>query len=595
VRFEIRNILKSRFLLVMAIIVLAVAVAVPVISLILENRAKNNNNPSPMPMAVAMPVKEYTYSGMGTVYMGGGDGQPITVGNVTVTTDNPLYWNLQNLIQQKDAMQGSQGQYTTPQALDLASDLTDAQIQYYASMAQYVTGKNTYLTDVVYQCADKVTDKFIYEHPDASADDLLQAVMNQKGMDKPTFLAKYINITADARKQALDGVNAELAQMTQVVQNNDFEGYIALSIQQQNDQIKSLQDTIDLLQQQIIKNPDQEENLSGQIDSNKSQIKVIQENTIPLLQYRLKKHIVPGDNSWQNMALSDIDSNRSQLLTTTLVSQEDFQKAIDLVQQYKTYQKYKTAVQKQLDTFNNNIVIAQKSLDADKPDMKFVSSGSRSRTVIFLDFSAAVAMFAVLLGGWLIASEFQQGTIRLLMIRPRKRVKILLSKFAGAFAVCLALYLASNLLNILVNGFCFGFADYGFPNFSVAGPAGFFVWFLPELLACIVPILFGFTFAFLLSTVTRNIAVSIAVPVVCYVGSIIAMVLSFARPSLAWITWTPLPYVWLPLFYTPGFTDTFTYSGFTFNIPYGIGLLLALSAVCTAISVIVFKRRDITN
>ena len=80
-----------------------------------------------------------------------------------------------------------------------------------------------------------------------------------------------------------------------------------------------------------------------------------------------------------------------------------------LVQQYGTYQKYVSAIQSQIDELNKTILIAQNSLDANEPDMKYVPGGSRNRTVSFLDYSVFVALLAVLLGGWLMASEFQQG------------------------------------------------------------------------------------------------------------------------------------------------------------------------------------------
>jgi ABC-2 type transport system permease protein len=89
------------------------------------------------------------------------------------------------------------------------------------------------------------------------------------------------------------------------------------------------------------------------------------------------------------------------------------------VQQYGSYQNYVNSMQSQIDELNKTILIAQNSLDADKPDMKYVPRGARNRTVSFLDYSVFVALLAVLLGGWLMASEFQQGTIRLLLIRPK--------------------------------------------------------------------------------------------------------------------------------------------------------------------------------
>ena len=123
------------------------------------------------------------------------------------------------------------------------------------------------------------------------------------------------------------------------------------------------------------------------------------------------------------------------------------------MQQYGTYQKYVNAIQSQIDELNKTILIAQNSLDANEPDMKYVPGGSRNRTVSFLDYSVFVALLAVLLGGWLMASEFQQGTIRLLLIRPKTRVKILMAKFISALLICLGIYITGSILNLVTNGY----------------------------------------------------------------------------------------------------------------------------------------------
>jgi ABC-2 type transport system permease protein len=381
-----------------------------------------------------------------------------------------------------------------------------------------------------------------------------------------------------------------------VVKNNNFPKYIDVRIAQFNKQIADLNDNIAIQEKAIIDNPAQEENINQIIEDLKKQIKMIETNNIPILEYRLAKNIVPGEEIWQNAAISDVENNRSQLVYTTIMTEEQFKKDPGYIQQYGSYQKYVDKTQKTINELNNKILIAQHSLDADKPDMKYVNNGSRTKTVEFLDYSIYVALFGVLLGGWLIASEFQQGTVRLLMIRPRTRVKILLAKFIAAFAVTLAIYFAGSILNFITNGICFGFSDFAYPNYTIAGETNFFVYYLPKLLMCIVPMFFGFSVAFMLSTVVKNSAVSIAVPIVLFVGCFFSMIYSAFRTSMEWIAYTPVPFVQLSSFFVPNsIVQQAMQNGVSFSLPYGIGMLLALSAVCMFVSVIVFKKRDITN
>ena len=206
-----------------------------------------------------------------------------------------------------------------------------------------------------------------------------------------------------------------------------------------------------------------------------------------------------------------------------IVSEEEFATDRYLTQEHGTYEKYKEAMQAQIDTANENILIAQNSLDAEKPDMKYVRDGARSNTARFLWYSVFVALFAVLTGGWIIAREFSGGTIRLLMIRPKKRIKIIMSKFVAVLAIALAIYTAGCILNTITNGIVYGFADFGFPNFTATGQVGFFAYYVPKFIACIITILIGYTSAFMLSTVTKNMAVSVIVPAVIFIGSLIGM------------------------------------------------------------------------
>jgi len=216
--------------------------------------------------------------------------------------------------------------------------------------------------------------------------------------------------------------------------------------------------------------------------------------------------------------------------------------------------------------------------------------------VQFLDYSVFVALFAVLLGGWIIASEFQQGTIRLLMIRPKKRIKILMSKFLAALAICLGIYVIGSLLNMVTNGICFGFSDYAFPNYTISGEINFFAYYIPKFLACIITIIFGFAVAFMLSVVVKNAAVSIAVPIICFIGcSILMSVFAYSR-IINWVVYTPIPYVQISSFFVPySAVQSMIQRGISLNLTYGILLLLVLSAVCTFVSIFVFQKRDIAN
>ena len=598
IRHEIRNILRSKFILIIAILVLAGSILLPVAYVIvpaLRNGLGGGIIRPPFPID-----KVYAASSAAFFDKGGrGDQESITVNGVTIPSTNPFYWNIKSMIDQKASMEVNQNTFSKPEVLDLVLAMFDTQIDFMVKCAIHISDPQDYRQDLVWRIQyDTLYDKFIYDNIDKPAEDLIEASNYWKGSDPETFRKKYIDVTPQARLEAQTKVEDTIATILSLIANDDFPKYIELRIQQENDQIAMLNDSIALLTQQILENPALEENNNMIIQDQKRQIKMINENNIPILEFRLEKNIVPGKQIWQNTAISQLESSQMDLIyhESNKKSEEDFMKDQGLIEQYKTYQNYLNEIQKQINKLTETKTIALNSLNAGKPDMKYVPDGARSETVRFLDFSVAIAMFGVLLGGWLIASEHQQGTIRLLMIRPKTRIKILTAKFLAALIICLVMYLAGSLLNIVANGICFGFGDLAYPNYTISGEINFFAFYLPKLLACVLPILFGFAVAFMLSVLVKNTAVAIAVPLICYVGCYIVMTYFHYRPEMSWIAYTPVPYIQLSSFFIDNSPINMAIqNGITFSMPLGIIMLVALTAASMIASIFVFKKRDITN
>ncbi len=597
---EIKNIFTSKFLMIIGILVLLISIAAPLIGLFSVGSRGDIYYPGGPEIMYEQAVSyDYGVVRGGFVDEGYYDGQePITVDGVIITPDNPFYWNFTSIENEKQSLESGGGFFTDPEAANLMLDLLDIETQYYLHFAKTITTYNDYRMNLTWNGTSVLYDKFIYEHEDADKEALLEVLQYRMGVDPESFDEKYINIIPEERLAAIDEADDYLNRLYDVVDNNNFAQYIDLQVEQQQKNIQNMEEQIAIFEQDIIEHPQQEEGLSWQIEEMRKQIEYINTSTIPMLYYRLEKNIIPGLDIWQNRAIADIENAQSWLQYNEIVSEEEFNSTQyqHLVDQYKTYYRYKTEMQLQTDERNSTILIGQKCLDADQPDMKYVPGGARNITVQFLDYSIIIALFAVLLGGWVMGSEFQQGTIRLLLIRPKTRTKILMSKFLAALAISLAVYIAGSLLNILMNGICFGFSDYAFPNYTVAGEIGFFAYYIPKLIACCVTILFAYCIAFMLSILVKNIAVSIAVPIACYIGCFISMnILAYTR-TMDWIAYTPIPYVQISSFYkqySP--VATMLDRGVPLSLTYGIIMLLVLAAVCVTVSILTFRKRDITH
>ena len=67
-------------------------------------------------------------------------------------------------------------------------------------------------------------------------------------------------------------------------------------------------------------------------------------------------------------------------------------------------------------------------------------------------------------------------------------------------------------------------------------------------------------------------------------------------PNMGWLAYTPIPFLMMASLFNQQ-TNMYYYYQTTidYSIPLGVAMLLFLSAVFTVISVLVFKKRDITN
>jgi len=598
IKMEILNILRSRFLLVICILVASVSVIIPVINYFTQTTVIEHGGGAVRPLP--MPVDAVYYSKAAAldidIFPPDMGQEPIVVDGIRIEADNPFYWQIKGMQQEMEAMETDKNRFSEPEVLDLVLSIMEEEIKLYVNFAKNIVKPTDYRVELAWRSMQYVHDKFIYEHNDVPEDKLLEAVMYRMGVDPENFKKKYIDITPEEKLAALDQLEDKLNTLYSIVENNDFPKYIEWRIQLEHENIANMEEQIAIHEQAIIENPSQEDSLNEIIENLKRQIDLIKTNTIPILELRLERNIIPGEDIWQNSALSDIENSRNQISWTEIVPEEEFFKNTWLVQQYGTYQKYVNAMQSQIDELNKTILIAQNSLDANEPDMKYVPGGSRNRTVSFLDYSVFVALLAVLLGGWLMASEFQQGTIRLLLIRPKTRVKILMAKFISALLICLGIYITGSILNLVTNGICFGFSDYTYPNYTVSGQINFFAYYFPKMFACIITILFSYSVAFMLSVVVKIAAVAIAVPIAAFIGSSIMMSIFTYSRSMNWIAYTPIPYVQISSFFVPySIVQHIIQRGIPLNLTYGIIMLLAISILCIAASVFVFKTRDITN
>lgn len=598
---EINYILESKFILIIAILVLAYSIVPPVIGAIIPSFNQNNDIYS---KSFGEGAIDYSYTDIyyDDVVEDNGSTEPIIVNGESIDPENPLHWYINYSMEDKLYAQSDVELLSDSVTKQMVLDIYDIQIDYFVNASKNVLRQDDYRYELVWSYAKYPIEKYIYEHNTVNPEALKNAA-EYRWVYEEDFNKKFIEITPDKRDAEIAGIDRILKKYNEILESRDESGflkYIELKIDKQKNNIISLEQQIAILEQSKKEDPEQTENINNIIDIVKRDAEMIKTDTIPILEYRLKKNVVPYIDSWQNRAIYDIEQNQLYITHIELVTKEEFRRDQDLISKHKTYDNYVNFQNDQINKYNNNILIAKNSLYSGKPDMKYVYSGARQQTVNFLNFSIIVAMFSVLLGGWLIASEYQQGTIRPLMITPKRRTKILMSKFFAALIICILIYTAGSVLNLIANGICFGFYDFAYPNYTVSGPISFFAEYIPNFFVCIVPIIFAFCIAFMLSVIIKNTAVSVIIPAVCYVACFIAMDMNNISNNhrfTEFLRFTPIPYIDISAFFMQNSAVRYMIEdlGIPLSIPVGAAMLLAIAGISVVVSALVFKKQDIAS
>jgi ABC-2 type transport system permease protein len=139
---------------------------------------------------------------------------------------------------------------------------------------------------------------------------------------------------------------------------------------------------------------------------------------------------------------------------------------------------------------------------------------------ISTNLATFVVLFTIVIAGGIVASEFSWGTIKMLLIRPVSRTKILLAKYIATLLFSIFL-----ILIVLICSLIFGFLFFGTdPNSEVA-----FADVLKTYGFSSIDMIMTVTFAFMLSTVFRSqaLAITLSFVILFFAGNITMLLSTF--------------------------------------------------------------------
>ncbi|MBP3963823.1 ABC transporter permease [Paenibacillus lignilyticus] len=205
------------------------------------------------------------------------------------------------------------------------------------------------------------------------------------------------------------------------------------------------------------------------------------------------------------------------------------------------------------------------------------------------NFVILITLFTVIVAGDSMAGEFSSGTIKLLLIRPNSRLKILLSKYVSMIMFGITLLIILSIVSILINGALFGFGHIDLPLLEVNADGAvvernMVANLLQTYLYKGVSTIMFVTIAFMISTAFRSSAMAIGFSLFAMFAGTIAT--EFLR-SYAWSKYILFANMDLTAYlsgspYQEGMTLTFS-----------VAVLSVYFIVFNLVAWLVFTKRDV--
>lgn len=309
-----------------------------------------------------------------------------------------------------------------------------------------------------------------------------------------------------------------------------------------------------------------------------------EKNKLEKLKLRLEKDI-PYDNNYLNIALEDYKQApqtykefKESIIKNT--SEFNIKEEYQIKRQYIEYMK---------NNANNKYIIDNKvDINSPKTTRNLLINTLSDNFLFIMIIVAAVA-------GSIVSTEFDKGTIKLLLIRPYSRNKILLSKYIVSMFMIIFAILSAFIMQLIIGGIFFGFSSLNIPvviyNFvqNKVMHINLFKYIFDNVLAVLPEFILLATLAFAISTITNVSTLGVALPIVGVGAADIINLIAINRNII------PLKYFvtlnWNFTNYLYGGVNSFP----TLSIPFSILICAIYFLIMIITAFIVFNKRNIKN
>lgn len=321
------------------------------------------------------------------------------------------------------------------------------------------------------------------------------------------------------------------------------------------------------------------------IEKTKEQIKVIEtkeakylyQAKLDALNLRLKYNIEYGYDEF-NEYINIYENNKSTYYSYKNIDEDLLKKEEKATRDY-ALKEYKLAEYK----IENNI--------------KQIPYGSNHYifTSFYSEYFTMLLVIIVLVSGCMVSEEFSKGTIKLLLVKPYTRTKILLGKYLTVLLMILFAIVVTFIMQFIVGGIFFGYDSLSIPyivyDLGTNSIKALHVlkYFLLLTIAILPQLILLGTLAFALSTITTSTSLTNTLTIIGAFGSSIFNAMAEGY-ELVWakyvvtLNWDFSCYL---------FGGASPYKGVT--LPFSVMICIIYLIVMLVITFVVFKKKNIKN
>lgn len=381
-------------------------------------------------------------------------------------------------------------------------------------------------------------------------------------------VATYVNekntylYSAEKDEEKANEIENKINDTLQKLENDDWRYFANLDLEQANEKVELLEE-----QKANTQDRQQLEELEISIENAKIDKEVAK--------YRVDKDIKYGTD-YLNEALSTYQNYAKNIIQMGNFDNLEYEEKLEY---------NKSLEEKEL----------SKYIIENKQDINKTNDTRGILKNFFSEYGLFIIVIVVMIAGTIVSEEFNKGTVKLLLIKPYSRTKILLSKYITILIMTVFAIAIILLMELIVGGIVFGYdsltipvVEYNF-NTSQLEILNIFTYVGIEILTQLPMIILLATLAFALSTIFTNSALAITISL-----------LGFMSPSIINALVIQYKVNFMKFFVTMNWDLSEYLFG---NLPSMQGMTLGFSIIMCLIylfamiipTFIIFKKKNIKN